>query len=132
MPNDSYTQNALADEPKFRARVRAQMSAVAWQIQGEDASTPNHTARETYAKQVVRNLDAETAVIMPSFVMRPNVNNFATTYNFNFQTRVGFVESATTDADIASQLATDWDMMAAASAGPALPPAPPPIVPAAR
>src|SRR5262252_5280277 len=98
MANDSYTQSALADDMKFKQRVRSSMSSVAWQIQAEADSTPNHVNRDKYAQQVVRQLDQEVAVIIPSFVMRPNVFNFATTYNYDFKTRIGFVESAAGDA----------------------------------
>jgi len=115
MPNDAYTQSALADDMKFRSRVRAAFSSVAWQIQLEDPGAPNHANREDYAKQVMRQLDTEVIVILPSFVMRPNILNFPTTFVYDFKTRIGFVESATGDADIQSQLMSDWDVMAAAA-----------------
>src|SRR5436190_4710755 len=118
MPNDAYTQSALADDQKFRSRVRASLSSVAWQIQVEDAQTSNHANRDEYAKQVLRQLDTEVIIILPSFVMRPNVFNFATTFTYDFKTRIGFVESATGDADLQSQLMTDWDLMAAAAGSP--------------
>jgi hypothetical protein len=118
MPNDSYTQSALADDSKFRSRVRSALSLVAWEIQAEDPATPNHANRDRYAQQVVRQLDTEVVVIMPSFVMRPNVFNFTTSFNYDFKTRIGFVESATGDADLQSQLMSDWDRMAAAAGFP--------------
>jgi len=112
MPNDSYTQQALAADTSFKQRVRSSLSSVAWQVLNEDPATANHTNRENFARQVVRNLDNEVAVIMPSFVMRPNVINFATTYEFDWISRTGHVASACGDADIQSQLFTDWDQMA--------------------
>jgi len=118
MPNDAYTQSALADDTKFRSRVRSALSSVAWQIQGEDPATANHANRDRYAQQVVRALDTEVAVILPSFVMRPNVFNFPTSFLYDFKTRIGFVESATGDPDIQSQLMSDWDLMAAAAGFP--------------
>lgn len=122
MANDSYTQQALAMDIHFRSRVKAQMSSIAWQVQNEDPATPNHDARNRYAHQVIRQLDSEVGVIMPSFVMRPNVFGFNTTYAFDFQLQVGQVVSATGDADIASQLASDWDKMAAGAGFVAPPP----------
>jgi hypothetical protein len=116
--NDAYTQSALADDMKFRSRVRSALSSVAWQVETEDPATPNHANRDRYAQQVVRQLDTEVIVILPSFVMRPNVLAFATSYNYDFKTRIGFVESATGDADIQSQLMSDWDVMAAAAGFP--------------
>jgi hypothetical protein len=115
MANDNYTQQALAADTHFRQRVRAAMSSVAWQVQGEDPATPNHAARVQYAQRVIRNLDAEVAIILPTFVMRPNVNNFATTYVFDFVYQTGQVANASSDADLLSQLSSDWDAMAAAA-----------------
>jgi hypothetical protein len=117
MPNDAYMQSALANDHNFRRRVRTSFSAMAWQVTTEDPATPNYDLRVKYARQVIRNLDGELSVIMPSFVMRPNVNNFATSYFFDFVTVSGYVKSETSDADIQSQLATDWDTMAAVWAG---------------
>lgn len=119
MANDAYTQSALADDAKFRSRVRSAMSSVAWQVQAEDPATPNHANRNRYAQQAVRALETEVAVILPAFVMRPNVFNFPTTFTYDFKTRIGFVESATGDPDIQSQLMSDWDAMAAAAGFPA-------------
>ena len=118
MPNDAYTQSALADDAKFRSRVRSALSSVAWEIQVEDPGTPNHANRDRYAQQVVRALDVEVAVVLPAFVMRPNIFNFTTSFTYDFKTRIGFVESATGDADMRSQLMTDWDRMAAAAGFP--------------
>jgi len=91
------------------------MSAVAWEVINEDVATANHPNRLKYAQQVTRQLDSEVSIILPSFVMRPNVFNFETTYVFDFETLIGQVVSASGDADLQSQLATDWDDMAAAA-----------------
>jgi hypothetical protein len=120
MPNDAYTQQALAADGHFRSRVRSALSSVAWQVSTEDPSTANHDARVKYAKQVIRNLDQELSVILPSFVMRPNVNNFETSYFYDFVDQVGYVQTLAGDADLQSQLFSDWDIMSAAAgnAGP--------------
>lgn len=115
MANDAFTQQALAADPFFKKRVRSAMSTVAWQIESESNTTPNHTNRVNYARQVIRQLENELNVIMPSFVMRPNVFSFATSYDYDFSTQVGQVVSATGDPDIQAQLASDWDQMAAAA-----------------
>jgi len=120
--NDSFTQQALAADPFFRQRVRSAMSTVAWQIVDEDAATPNHAARIGYARQVVRSLDSEVSVMLPNFVFRPNVLNFATTHEFDFATQVGQTVTAAGDPDLMSQINTDWDDLAAAAGF--LPPAP--------
>jgi hypothetical protein len=46
--------------------------------------------------------------LAPSFVNRPNVFQFATSYDFT----VGGTVTASGDPDIESQLMTDWDKMA--------------------
>jgi hypothetical protein len=115
MANDSFTQAALAADPHFFLRVRSALDSIAWQVQGEDPGTVNHANRVAYARQVVRSLDSETRVIMLSIVHRPNVINFATSYQFDFPLQVGQVVSASTDADLLSQVATDWDALAAAA-----------------
>jgi hypothetical protein len=115
MPNDSFTQQALAADPHFRNRVRSAMSTVAWQVETEDTATPNHAARIAYARQVIRQLDSEVTVMLPNFVFRPNVLNFETTYVFAFDLQVGQVVTAAGDPDLMSQIATDWDDLAAAA-----------------
>lgn len=115
MANNSFTQAALAADAQFRKRVRSALDTIAWQVEGEVDTTPNHTARLAYAQQVIRNLDGETTVILPSIVHRPNVMNFETSYLFDFEFQVGQVVSASGDADLLSQIATDWDALAAAA-----------------
>jgi len=115
MPNNSSTQAALAADPHFRLRVRHALDTVAWTVANEAESTPNHDARVGYAGQVIRNLDGETTILLPSIVTRPNVFNFETTYVFDFELQVGQVVSATGDPDLLSQIATDWDDLAAAA-----------------
>jgi hypothetical protein len=115
MANDSFTQQALAADPHFRQRVRSALSTVAWQVVNEAESVANHPARLRYAQQVVRSLDSETSSILPNIVFRPNVINFATSYGFDFPLQVGQVVTTSGDADLMSQIATDWDDLAAAA-----------------
>src|SRR5262245_59377561 len=122
MANTTQTQQALAADAQFRRRVRSAMSSVAWQIINEDEGITNHDNRLKYAQQVTRQLDSEVGIILPSLVMRPNVFNFDTSYVYDFELLVGQVVSASGDADLLSQLATDWNDMAAA-AGFSAPPA---------
>jgi len=115
MPNDSATQQALANDVTFRRRVRSAMSTVAWQVQGEDVNTPNHQSRVNYADFVIRQLDSEVNAILPSLVFRPLVFNFETTYVYDFPLQTGAVVSAAGDLDLQSQLVSDWDDLAAAA-----------------
>jgi hypothetical protein len=115
MANDARTQQVLAQDLHFRSRVRNALTTVAWQILNEDPGASNHFNREKYANVVLRNADAETAAVVPSFVNRPNVFGFATSYVFDFDTASGHVATAAGDPDLLSQLATDWDDLAAAA-----------------
>jgi len=108
MPNDSYSQQALASYPNFQTRVRSALGNVAWQVLGEDPATPFHAERWTFAKNTINNLQATTPGICFWIVERPNVLNFATSYSFP----AGAVVTASGDADLESQLLTDWNMLA--------------------
>src|SRR5262245_23678491 len=109
MANDSYTQAALANDQLFRNRVKGCLSSVAWEVLGESPTTPNHANRSSYARQVTRQVDQELAVVLPGLVMRPNVFNFETTAQYDFQTQFNRIMSATGDPDIKAQLMSDWD-----------------------
>ena len=106
--NDSYTQQQLAASPKFHERVRAVLSQVAWQIITEDPSTPEHAAREAFAQTVIGNVESYARQFAPWLVMRTNIFAAATSYDFP----MAAVVTAATDAEIASQIATDWNDIA--------------------
>jgi hypothetical protein len=115
MPNDAYTQQALAMDAGFRRRVRSAMSSVAWQVTNEDPGTPNHFNRNNYAHQVIRGLDNEVTIVLPNIVFRPNVMNFATSADYDYPTQALQIVTAAGDPDLLSQIATDWDDLAAAA-----------------
>lgn len=115
MPNDAFTQQALAKESRFQLRLQNALTRVAWEVLDEDAATPHHTERVTFAQKVVGQsalLTPASATVAlqlaPSFVNRPNVFAFATSYDF----QVGAVVTASGDLDIESQLRTDWNDLA--------------------
>lgn len=110
MPNSSYTQQALAADPNFQTRVRACLGTVAWQVLTEDPQPENHAVRAGYARSVLSNLHGAAIQVAGWLVQRPNLVAFNTSYDFV----VGAVVTASGDADIESQLATDWDELAGA------------------
>lgn len=112
MPNDAFTQQALADDPRFRKRVKAALGKIAWQVLTEDPGTTGHNARAAYARLVLGSLDLYTGNIVGSLVMRTNVFNFTTSVSLDQGTPV--VSTASGDADLESQLATDWNNLAGA------------------
>jgi hypothetical protein len=118
MANDSYTQQALAANATFQTRVKNALATVAWQVLNEDVSTPGNTARVQYARQVINNLQGSAMQVAPWLVDRPNLFQFETSFDFPS----GDVVTQSGDADIESQLATDWDVLAGVTSTP--PPVP--------
>src|SRR5215471_6186485 len=82
MPNDSYSQQALAADLTFQTRVRSCLANVAWQVLQEDPATPYHDVRWNYANQTIKNLIGATPPICYWLVERPNLLAFATAYSF--------------------------------------------------
>ena len=109
MANNSATQQALADDPTFRRRVKDAFSQVAWEVINESDDVPHHMQREEYARRtVLLNLDAVTTQTTPWLVNRTNLIAFETSYNFEARAIV----TAAGDPDIRAQLLADWDIMA--------------------
>jgi hypothetical protein len=108
MANDAYTQQALALDPRFKTRVKAAVSKVAWVVLDELTSVTNHTIRANYARFVLANLDGWVSSNTPWLVMRTNVFSFTTSYDFPG----GGVVTASGDADLESQLTADWNKLA--------------------
>jgi len=108
MPNDSFTQQALAADLSFHARVRSALASVAFQVMSEPTTTPGHDQRATYARGVINNLQFTAPQVSSWLVERPNILGADTTYDF----QKGNVVSAATDPAIESQLMTDWDFLA--------------------
>jgi hypothetical protein len=108
MPNDAFSQQSLAADARFHQRLQNALTKVAWQVLEEDALTLHHAERAAYANRVNSNPLQTAQQLAPSFVNRPNVFQFATSYDFT----VGGTVTASGDPDLESQLMTDWNKMA--------------------
>src|SRR5215471_16133238 len=106
--NNAFSQQALAADPRFRLRLQNALAKVAWQVLEESPDTVHHAERAQYAHSVSNNPATVANQIAPAFVNRPNVIQFETSYSFD----VGAVVTASGDADIESQLSTDWNFLA--------------------
>jgi len=106
--NNSYTQQALANDPNFQLRVRNALAAVAWQVLDEPEATADHEQRAAYARNVINNVQFNAVAVAPWLVTRPNLMLFETSYSFP----AAAVVTAAGDADIQSQLLTDWSHLA--------------------
>lgn len=100
-------QIALGDDSRFRQRVRALMLQVAGAVYAEAGATPNHAARALFASKVANDpgmADRLTTVIAT------RTNLAASTVTYDFATRS--VATSATDAEISSQISTDWNLFA--------------------
>jgi hypothetical protein len=111
MANNSFSQQRLALDPTFHARVRSALATVAFQVIGENPATEHHDERKAYAQNVVLPNTANIAVqISPWLVNRTNLFAFPTSYDVTAANPA--VETAAGDADIESQISTDWNVIA--------------------
>lgn len=116
MPNDFYTQYALANDQGFRRRVRGALGIIATTRLTTATTDPKYQARAVYARQVLANLDAAVNGIVGWLVMRPNLLNDGSGKITSFTHDLGIPCAVTTatDQDIQSQLDSDWDFLAGA------------------
>jgi hypothetical protein len=98
---------ALGIDNDFRQRVRALFLLEAGVVYSESGATPNHAARALFASKIVQN-PSTADNLAPALAQRTNLVASAVTYNFDAQR----VQSDATDAEIRSQIATDWNMFA--------------------
>ncbi len=112
MANDSFSQQALANDPRFRQRVKNALAIIAWQVLNEDPVTTGHVARAAYARTVINSLDAAAAGAAGWLVTRTNINGANTTVAL--VQGVPIVSTDATDAAINSQIATDWQLLSGA------------------
>ena len=112
--NTSLTQQALANDGAFRARIKNALATIAWQVLGEDPATTGHGARTTYARQVLGALDQAASFTAGWIVVRPNVFQTNVTVGFDPVTTQIVVTTDATDAALQSQIATDWSLIAGA------------------
>lgn len=113
MANDAFTQQALANDPTFRQRVKASMTRIAFQVFGELASDPKHAARAGYARAFLANPDAVVNSVVGWLVFRTNIIGPTTLTTPVFDGRGGVVvQNPVTDAALDSQIFNDWDNMA--------------------
>jgi hypothetical protein len=108
MPNNAFTQQSLAADQRFQKRLQNALTKIAWQVLEEDPSTLYHAERAAYAHTVTEQTQQTASQIAPSFVNRPNVFSFETSYSFE----VGGTVTAAGDPDLESQLMSDWNKLA--------------------
>lgn len=98
---------ALGEDSDFRARIRALFYLEAGVVYAENPATTNHAARALFASKIVTN-QVDGGSFAPALAQRTNLAAETVTYNFDDQR----VETSATDAEIRSQIATDWNLFA--------------------
>ncbi len=104
MANDAFSQLALAHDANFLERLKGACLVVALQITAEDPGVSNHANRLSLAQAILAGTQTVTK-FAEFIVMRPNVLNFSTSYDFARAAAV----TASGDADLQSQVSSDWN-----------------------
>lgn len=108
MPTTPRSQIALASDPNFQKRLEALLIQEAEVIAVENDAVPNHDKRRQLAQAIITNPSGMTASLAPTITNATNLVAANTTYNFE----AGAAETSATDAEIRSQIATLWNIMA--------------------
>lgn len=101
---NAQLQMQLAQQTAFQQRVSYILMQEAFTVLGEASNTPNHANRYAFAVRVRDNVNSLIANYTVALVGRPNLVAETTTCNENGCT------TTATDAEIASQVASDWNL----------------------
>jgi len=108
MATTPRSQIALASDPNFLKRLSSLLLSEAGVVAVEAANFPSHAQRRALADRIINNPTQMAAALAPSICNATNLVAAETTYNFE----AFAVETSATDAEIRSQIATLWDVMA--------------------
>jgi hypothetical protein len=108
MPTTPRSQSALALDPNFQKRVGPLLIGQAIVVANEDPTTPGHMQRRDLAQRILTNSAYMTPALTPTIANGTNLVAANTTYNFE----AFAVETSANDAEILSQIASLWDVMA--------------------
>lgn len=98
---------ALGDDSDFRQRIRALFLLEGGVVYAESGATPNHAARALFASKIAQAPSIADS-LAPALVQRTNLTASVVTYDFDARR----VVTDATDAEIRSQIATDWNYFA--------------------
>jgi hypothetical protein len=99
---------ALASDTNFLKRLSSLLNQEAQVVADEDLGTPSHDRRRQLAQQIITNPYGMSQSLAPTICNSTNLVAGNTTYNFE----AGAIETSATDAEIRSQIATLWNVMA--------------------
>lgn len=108
MPTTPRSQAALAADPNFLKRLASLLVQEAQVVAVEPDTTPEHATRRQLAQAIITNPAGMAASLGPTITNATNLVAANTTYNFEaFAT-----ETSASDAELRSQIATLWNVMA--------------------
>ena len=102
----SDLRKRLANSSNFLGRVEVKLAEQAKAIKAESTGTASHVARAIYADEVLLNAASHALRWSPYLVGATNVAGSITANDD------GTVSSSVLDADLLSQIATDWNVFA--------------------
>lgn len=108
--SNARLQYLLAQSPHFQARVQSLLCQIANQVLTETGVGAKHAERAAYAKQVVLN---PTSAAMPACIYLAQSTNVQGTITMEDEGP----RTSATDAALASQIATSWNVLAGIDTG---------------
>ena len=103
-------QSALAADVNFQKRLSSLLVSEAIVVADEPEETPEHARRRALAQQIISQPAQMSFALAPTICNGTNLVAATTSYNFEG----GAIETSATDAEIRSQIATLWNVMAGA------------------
>ena len=108
MPTTPRSQSALASDQNFIKRLQSLLLSEAQVVAAEDPTTPDHAQRRQLAQQIIYQPTFQTQNLAYTIANATNLVAADTVYNFE----AGAIETSASDAEIRSQIATLWNVMA--------------------
>lgn len=108
MPTTPRSQMALAADLNFQKRLTSLLLSEAIVVAGEDPSTTAHAQRRALAQRIIDQPPYMAQTLAPTIANGTNLVAAETSHNFE----AGVTETSATDAEIRSQIATLWNVMA--------------------
>lgn len=109
--DNATLQMKLAQQTAFQQRIAFLLMKEAFVVLAESAGTSNHANRFNFALLVRNNVNS---VIQNGYAIaivgRPNLISETTTCTIDAETNAETCVTSATDAEISSQIATDWNL----------------------
>jgi hypothetical protein len=99
---------ALATDANFQRRLSSLLVSEAQVIAAEADSVEHHAQRRQLAQSVITNPLGMAQALGPTITNATNLVAATTSYNFE----AAAIETSATDAEVRSQIASLWDVMA--------------------